>query len=98
MIPATLSRAKADPRVRGAALAAYIFCLEYLDAVELRPLKLEQVANAIRCEKMTASDAMRCLTRHRFLAMVEGNRKQGEPRRYRLLPYPDLPVVKRVAA
>ncbi len=98
MIPSTLSLAKADPRLRGAALAAYIFCLEYLDTQEERPLKVEQVAVAIRCKRSTAVDVLRTMTRHRFVSRAEGNRKQGEPRRYRLLPYPFLLPVKSKAA
>lgn len=99
MIPAPLSLAKSDPRLkRGAALAAYIFCLEYLDTQELRAMKVEQVANVLRCDKWAAVQAMRRLTRHGFVAMTEGNRKVGEPRRYRLLPYPVVLSVKVRAA
>ena len=94
MIPAALSQAKADPRLRGAALAAYIFCLEYLDTQEPRTLKIEVLAHAIRCKKMSAVDALRRLCDSGYVA--RGERPKGEGRRYRLLPAP-LPVKVRAA-
>ena len=86
MIPSSLSTAKSDPRLRGAALAAYVFALEYLDTVEFRPLKVEVLASAIRCKKMTAVDALRRLVDAGYLA--RGLRPHGEARQYRVLPSP----------
>ena len=94
MIPAALSQAKADPRLRGAALAAYIFCLEYLDTQEPRTLKVEVLAHAIRTNTRSA---IRCLHRLRDAGYIaRGERPKGEGRRYRLLPAP-LPVKARAA-
>lgn len=95
MIPAALSHAKADPRLRGAALAAYIFCLEYLDTQVERPLKIETLSVGIRCKKDTAVDALRRLVAAGYVA--RGMRPKGEARYYRLLPAP-LPSVKPRAA
>lgn len=95
MIPSTLSHAKSDPRIRGAALAAYVFCLEYLDTQVERPLKVETLAVAIRCKKMTAVDALHRLSAAGYIA--RGARPHGEARHYRLLPAP-LPQVKPRAA
>lgn len=87
MIPAVLSHAKHDARLRGpnsgATLAALIFCLEYLDGSEWRAVKVEQVAVAISCKTMSAVRALRILTAARYIA-----RRTGRPNRYRLLPAP----------
>lgn len=96
MIPSALSHAKSDPRLRGAALAAYVFCLEYLDSREERPLKVEVLMFAIRCKKMTAVDALRRLTHAGYIA--RGERPFGEAQRYRLLPTPLPRTVKPRAA
>jgi len=98
MIPSALSQAKADPKLRGpnsgATLAAYIFCLEYLSEAEYRPVKIETVAVAIRCEKMSAVRAMRILTQQRYIAQ-RGTR----PKEYTLLPAPlPLPQVRKPRA
>lgn len=95
MIPSALSQAKADPRLRGAALAAYVFCLEYLDSQEWRPVKVHALAVAIRCKKMTAVDALRRLTEARYIA--KGERPYGDARHYRLLPAPQLTHKARAA-
>jgi DNA-binding IclR family transcriptional regulator len=95
VIPSALSHAKADPRLRGAALAAYIFCLEYLDSQEWRPVKVEVLSRSIRCKLNTAVDALRTLVEAGYIA--RGERPHGEARHYRLLPAP-LPVVKARAA
>lgn len=95
MIPAALSQAKADPRLHPQAKVAYIFCLEYLSLSDWRKVKVEQVAHAIRCEKMSAVRALRTL---RFAGYVERRRAgRGEPCEYRLLP-PPLPSSKARAA
>lgn len=97
MIDARVSHARRDPRLRGAALPAYLFCLEYLDTATFRPLKVVIVATEIHAKKATAIDALHTLARHGFVEREEGHRAAGEPRRYRLLPYP-FPHVKPRAA
>lgn len=96
MIPSALSHAKSDPRLRGAALAAYVFCLEYLDSQEWRGVKVEVLSHAIRCEKMSAVRALRTLTEAGYIA--RGERPFGEAQRYRLLPTPLRHTVKPRAA
>lgn len=95
MIPAALSHAKSDPRLGRAGLAAYIFCLEYLDTQDWRPVKVELLSRAVRCEKMSAVSALRALVAAGYIA--RGERPKGEARRYRLLPAP-IPSVKHRAA
>lgn len=95
MIPSALSHAKADPRLGRAGLAAYIFCLEYLDSQEWRPVKVELLSRAVRCKRMSAVSALRSLVVAGYIA--RGERPKGEARRYRLLPAPMAPVKARAA-
>jgi hypothetical protein len=95
MIPAALSQAKSDRDLTPHAKVAYIFCLEYLSGDAWRKVKIEQVANAIGCEKMSAVRALRCL---RTTSYIERRRAgRGEPCEYRLLPAPLLPRKARAA-
>lgn len=96
MIPSSLSLAKSDPRLRGAALAAYVFCLEYLDSQEWRPVKVEVLSLAIRCKRNSAVMALRALSEAGYIA--KGERPRGESRHYRLLPIPIRRVVNPRAA
>lgn len=98
MIPASLSQAKADPRLRGpssaATLAAYIFCLEYLDAQTHRPLKIAVLALAVRCKR---DSAILALDRLVAAGYIEEGKRGTNGRTFRLLPAP-LPFVKPRAA
>lgn len=96
MIPASLSQAKGDPRLRGAPLAVYVWCLEHLDTQEERPVKILQLCTALRMRTNTAVFALRRLSEDGWVA--KGARPKGEARRYRLLPAPFRPQVKARAA
>ena len=86
MIPAPLSLAKSDPRLRGAPLAVYIWCLEHLDTLEYRPVKILVLASGVRIKTNSAVFALRRLCETGYLA--KGQRPHGEARQYRLYPAP----------
>lgn len=84
MIPSPLSAAKADPRLRGAALAVYIDCLEHLDAFKFRKVKVLAVASRCHLKDWTASRAMRVLTEAGYLA-VRQRKARNQAGYYRLV-------------
>lgn len=86
MIPAPLSLAKSDPRLRGAPLAVYVWCLEHLDTLEYRPVKILVLSAGVRIKTNTAVDALRRLCDAGYLS--KGVRPKGEARRYRVLASP----------
>jgi len=86
MIPAALSLAKSDPRLRGAPLAVYIWCLEHLDPLEFRPVKVLVLTTGVRIKTNTAVFALRRLCEAGYLA--KGTRPHGEARQYRLYAAP----------
>lgn len=86
MIPSSLSIAKADPRLRGAPLAVYVWALENLDTVDYRPVKILALCAALHIEKQTSVDALRRLCEAGYLA--KGPRPHGEARHYRLFSSP----------
>jgi len=92
MIPSVLSLAKSDRRLRGAPLAVYIWCLEHLDTLDYRPVKVAAVAHALHLRDDTTFVALRTLTSAGYLD--RGQRPARGVRPYRLLASP----VKRHAA
>lgn len=88
MIPSSLDQANTDPRVSPRAFKVYAWCLKTLDYAEERPVKILPLAFAVRLKKDTAIAALRELVALRYIA--KGERPNGEPRRYRLLPAPAL--------
>lgn len=86
MIPAPLSSAKSDPRLRGAPLAVYVWCLEHLDALDYRPVKILSLSAALHLRTNTAVFALRRLVEAGYIA--KGPRPKGEARHYRLYPSP----------
>lgn len=92
MIPSSLSQAKADPRLRGAPLAVYVWCLEHLDFVDEREVKVAAVAHELHLRDDTTFLALRTLAHCGYLH--RGGRRARGLRRYRLLASP----VKRMAA
>lgn len=95
MIPSALSHAISDPRLTPPVKVAYVFCIEYLDTQDWRPLKIELCSVRTRMKKDTVIFALRQLVEAGYIA--RGPRPHGEARHYRLLPAP-LPVVKARAA
>lgn len=96
MIPSSLSQAKSDPRLRGAPLAVYVWCLEYLDSREERPVKILLLCSSLRMKPNTAVFALKRLSEDAWIA--KGARPKGEARHYRLLPAPMRQQVKARAA
>ena len=86
MIPAPLSRAACDPRLRGAPLAVYVWCLTHLDTLEYRPVKILALAADLHIAKDSAIFALRRLCAAGYLA--KGPRPKGEARHYRLYAAP----------
>lgn len=97
VIPSSLSQAKSDPRLRGAPLAVYVWCLEYLDAQQDRAVKVFELCVALRMKKRTAGEALDVLVRERWIERTKRH-GHGEAARYRLLPAPMRPSVKARAA
>jgi hypothetical protein len=91
VIPATLSVARKDPRLRRfpRAIVVLQFLCEYLDHTEFRPLKIEVVALECACGRLAAVDALRALGEYGYIR--RGPRPKGESRHFRLLPAPLLP-------
>jgi predicted transcriptional regulator len=94
VIPSSLSQANADPRLRGAPLAVYVWCLEHLDVFEFRPVKIALLQHELRIKEVTAYDAMKRLSEAGYLA--RGHRPSRGVRTYRLLASP-APVKVRAA-
>ena len=86
MIPAPLSSAKCDPRLRGAPLAVYVWCLEHRDPLDDRPVKVLRLTTELRMQKDTAIFALRRLVEAGYIA--KGPRPKGEARHYRLYAAP----------
>jgi hypothetical protein len=95
MIPSALSQAKSDPRLRGAALAVYVWALEHLDTMEERPVKILPLALDLHMKPHSAIFSLRRLVAIGYLA--RGARPKGQPRRYRLLPAPRIETQRRAA-
>ena len=86
MIPSVLSLAKSDRRLRGAPLAVYIWCLEHLDTLDYRPVKILLLSHELHMDKSRAVFALRRLCEAGYVA--KGPRAFGEARQYRLYPAP----------
>lgn len=94
MIPSCLSRAKSDPRLRGAPLAVYVWCLEHLDVMDFRAVKVLGPCVELHMKRETVIDALRRLVAAGYL--VRGAREFRGPWQYRLLVSP-TPVKARAA-
>ena len=86
MIPSSLSQAQSDPRLRGAPLAVYLWCLENLDPLDYRPVKILSLSTEMHLNKDTAIFALRRLCVAGYIA--KGPRPHGAPRHYRLYASP----------
>lgn len=95
MIPASLSLAKSDPRLRGAPLAVYVWCLEHLDTHEYRPIKVLALTTSLRIKRTTASFALARLREAGYLS--RGEREFRGPWQFRLYAAPAAPVKARAA-
>lgn len=83
MIPEVLVRAKADLRVRGAALAVLLWCLEHLSESEWRRVKALAVARSCRLKDWTAARALRRLVNAGYIERRR-SRIRRRPHEYRL--------------